>query len=156
MSEESHAAKRLRSSHQMSKGSSGNRVNSSDGSIYQAPADAPPDRKVSKARRPSALQADAAHDIALPAATCFKFDAAAPASAVAPADTAAAAAEPSHTFPNPVAPCAAASNTPAHPAAYADTAAADLTAPAADSDDDDVVCLNSPPSPVQSLKSCPV
>jgi hypothetical protein len=116
MSGESHAAKRLRSSHQMSKGSSGNCVNSSDGSIYQAASDAPPDREVSKALRPSALQADAAHSIAqaaapLPAATCLKFDAATRAPAVAPAGAAAAAAEPSHTFPNPFPPCAAASNT---------------------------------------------
>jgi hypothetical protein len=41
-------------------------------------------------------------------------------------------------------------------AAAAAAAAADAASSAADSDDDDVVCLDSPPSPVQSLKSCPM
>jgi alkylated DNA repair dioxygenase AlkB len=45
---------------------------------------------------------------------------------------------------------------PSSMVATAKSAAADAVLSAADSDDNDVVCLDSPPSPVHSMKACPM
>ena len=84
MSEESEAAKCA--AFQMNQGSAGVRASSSDisGGHVNAAADAPPGRKVLKARRPSAAQAVAAHGIAAAAAP-----AAVPAAAIPKGQTAA-------------------------------------------------------------------